>query len=178
MVERNTLDFLRRQITRRLALNGATQAQLARAVGHTSQWLSMILRGKRGIRIVEIDKIAAFLECPPAALFEDPDLDAALILDASRKAVQHGAPSAHARFSAHVAAQRLLQQREIITRLEHTIAHKQRTIDFFLGAVQPAIRVLEGLDPLESARAEDRRAPLRRSPHRSHRARTAAGHRR
>lgn len=171
---RGTLDHLRRQILRRLELSGGTQAELARAAGHSGPWLSMILRGRRGIQITEIDRIAAFLEVTPAALFEDPDLDPSLL--PARDPVEvpsHASSSARTRSATAHSAARLQQLRQIIARHQQTIDRQQRTIDYVLSVLQPAVGALEQLAPMESARSADRGPATRRRTDRSGRDRSA-----
>jgi transcriptional regulator with XRE-family HTH domain len=170
---RGTLDHLRRQILRRLKQSGATQGELAKAVGHSGGWLSMILRGQREIKFAEIDRIAAFLEVSPSALFEDPDLDSSVL----QEGTQHAAAPSDPR-SALVADARLREQRAIIARQAQALDRHQRTIDDVLSFLQPAVRALAQLAPLESARPQDRRVAAGRRADQSKRTRSAGGGRR
>jgi transcriptional regulator with XRE-family HTH domain len=168
-VPRGSLDHLRRQILLRLERSGATQTELAAAVGHTGSWLSMILRGQRGIQLPEIDRIAAFLEVSPSALFEDPDLDPSLLIGAEKN------DAASKNRGTTEGAARLQQQREIIARQIQTIDQYARSIDYALSLIEPAVRALERLATVQPARATDRRAAPRRGADRSKRARSRAG---
>jgi len=170
-VPRGSLDHLRRQILLRLERSGATQTELAAAVGHTGSWLSMILRGQRGIQLPEIDRIAAFLEVSPSALFEDPDLDPSLLIGAE----QNDAASKNRGTTTAEGAARLHQQRDIIARQLQTIDQYARSIDYALSLIEPAVRALERLATVQPARAKDRRAAPRRGADRSKRARSRAG---
>jgi len=132
-----TIDRLRRQIQRLLKQRGATQAQLAAAVGHSAAWLSMILRGRRDIQISEIDKIAAFLEVTPARLLDDPDHEPILLRAIlEEEAKTYGTP-ADPSGTTHPLIQRLQHQREIIARYAQTIARQQRTIAYVLSQIGP-----------------------------------------
>lgn len=65
------LTTLRIQIRQRLKQRQATQTALAQYVGRTDGWLSQVLAGKRSVRLPDLDRIAAFFNVTPAALFDD-----------------------------------------------------------------------------------------------------------
>jgi len=177
-VARSTLDHLREQIRRRLKQKGLTQRQLAEAVGHSGPWLSMILRGRRGIQIPEIDAIAAYLEATPSALFDDPDYDPRLN-EGSGKAAQHGT-SSPTRFPTPRTDGRLIEQlREIITRQQQALDRQQHAIEHVLGhCLHPAIEFLGETVHQVSAAPGDRLEPVRRRGDRSKRPRSATPGRR
>jgi transcriptional regulator with XRE-family HTH domain len=68
-----TLDRLRANITMRLRLKGVRQGQMAKALGMTDSWISMILSGRRAVSLQLIDRLAEYFECAPAALFDALD---------------------------------------------------------------------------------------------------------
>jgi transcriptional regulator with XRE-family HTH domain len=179
---RGTLDYLRQQILLRLERSGRSQADLAKAVGHSPSWLSMILTGKRALQIAEIDRIAQFLEAPPSALFEDPDLDPALLLkpaEGAKKSAEgaKNAPPSIPRAASYYEA-RLRNQREIIARYIHTIERQQRAIDAVAALLQPAVEALEQVAPIDTPHRADRHGATGRGADRSRRDRSAGAGRR
>lgn len=154
-----------------------TRAELARTVGHSAQWLSMLLHGKRGIRLEDIDRIARVLEVTTAGLFEDPDLDPGLSQPyGTRPEVARHAKSS-TRSSASTEA-RLREQSEIIARQHFTIEQQQRTLEEMLSYLRPIVASLERLVAVTPATREDSRGPETRSTERSRPARTGGGRRR
>jgi len=143
-----TLDRLRRQIRRRLMESKVTQQAFARAVGHSGQWATMVLRGQRGVGLDDIDRIAAYFGVSPTVLLEDPDLDSSLLPDTTTQPGAHRAAKSDARLASHAHA-RIVQHRALIARQQTIIEHQQRVIDDALSHLKPLTRALESIASLE-----------------------------
>jgi transcriptional regulator with XRE-family HTH domain len=141
IVASGTLNTLRRQVLLRLAQSGTTQGDLAKAVGKSASWLSMVLRGKREIRFAEIDQIAAYFKVSASTLFTDPDL-----------AVRPGKEERHATRPLSYQAARIKQQQELIERQQTIIEHQQRTVDDAFSHLRPLVSALEKIASVDAAR--------------------------
>jgi hypothetical protein len=111
----------------------------------------MVLSGKRGIRMPEIDRIAAFFHVLPSALFDDPDLTAPR-RDATGKDARHAQTR-----STSYAARRIKEQQELIRQQQQIIQNQQRGYDEALSYLEPLTDALVRIASVESAHPQDRR---------------------
>jgi hypothetical protein len=97
----------------------------------------MVLSGKRGIHLRDLDRIAVFLETTPAELIEDPELTFP----------QDGAQSVRFDASAPAALEaRIARQRRLIARQQAIIEHERARAADLIACVRAA------LDEFEQAR--------------------------
>ena len=71
-VTANALDRLRANLAQLLAAHGTRHLDLADHVGKSEAWLSLVLSGKRGIKLDVLDAIAGFFDVELARLFDNP----------------------------------------------------------------------------------------------------------
>jgi transcriptional regulator with XRE-family HTH domain len=75
----NAMERLRRRLE--TLLDTRTQAgqirqkRLAEYMGKSEAWLSNILAGKKGVRLVDLDALAEFFHVPPSELIREADND-------------------------------------------------------------------------------------------------------
>lgn len=68
-----SLRHLRAQIALRLKERHLPQRALAQHVGKSNTWISQLLRGRRGLPLELLDRIAHFFDVDPSRLLEDPE---------------------------------------------------------------------------------------------------------
>lgn len=66
---------LRQLLDERTPAGRLRQKTFAKHMGHTEAWLSNILNGQRGLRLVDVDKVADFFRIPPGELIRETDSD-------------------------------------------------------------------------------------------------------
>lgn len=76
---------LRQLLDERTPAGLMRQKTFAKHMGHTEAWVSNILSGKRGLRIVDIDKVADFFRIPPGELVRETDSDLVEVTPTERK---------------------------------------------------------------------------------------------
>ncbi len=148
------LDRLRKQILWRLKEKGVRQGVLADYLGKSSGWMTMVLQGKRGIRLDLLDPIAAFFQVPPSVLLVDPDIQ-------SPRARRTVSEASHAQTRALKGTSALDQHRALITQQQNIIERQQIIIDHALSQLRPLVDGLETVAALEFAHREDVREATR-----------------
>lgn len=75
----NAMERLRRRlealIDARTHAGAIRQKRLAEYMGKSEAWISNILAGKKGVRLVDLDALAEFFRVPPAELIREADND-------------------------------------------------------------------------------------------------------
>lgn len=79
---------LRQLLDERTPAGRLRQKTFAKHMGHSEAWLSNVLNGTRGLRIVDLDKVADFFRIPVSELIRETDADLMEVTATERKLIR------------------------------------------------------------------------------------------